>query len=105
MNDKAKRYSRIKYTLAITGFIYLLLILLLFQISGLAIWLRATIIRVFSNQFLLIFVYSLSLCLLYFILNLPLEFYRSYIIEHRFDLSNQRLSDWFSDEEKLHAER
>ena len=100
MDDRIKRYSRIKYTLAIVGFVYLLLILVLFQFSGLAIQLRIKVSSIFGNQFFLIFFYCLLLFSLYFILNLPLEFYRSYAVEHRFGLTREKFPHWIADKIK-----
>ncbi|MFH1578215.1 MAG: M48 family metallopeptidase [Candidatus Omnitrophota bacterium] len=100
MNDKAKQYSRIKYTLAIADFIYLLLFLVLLQFSGLAVWLRLGVSRIFANQLLAIFFYCLALFLLYFMLTFPIKFYRSFIVEHRFGLSREKISHWLSDQVK-----
>ncbi|MCM8797272.1 MAG: M48 family metallopeptidase, partial [Candidatus Omnitrophica bacterium] len=44
--------------------------------------------------------YILSIYVGYYILNFPLIFYRSYSLEHKFSLSNQRLRDWFLDQVK-----
>ena len=100
MNNKAKRYSKIRYTLAIVGFIYLLSILALFHFSGLAVWLRVEVSGFFINQILLVFFYCLILYLLYFILHFPLEFYGSYKVEHHFGLSQEKFSHWFGDQIK-----
>ncbi len=100
MDDRIKRYSRIKYTLAIAGFIYLLSILALLQLSGLAVSLRVGVSGLFANPVLLILFYSLILFILYSVLTFPLEFYRSYIVEHRFGLSRENFSHWFTDQLK-----
>ena len=100
MDERVKKYSRIKYTLAIIGFVYMLCILALFQFSGFAVWLRAGVSGVFANQVLLIFFYSFILFLLYSILDFPLEFYRSYKVEHRFGLSTEKFPHWLVDQIK-----
>lgn len=100
MSDRAKKYSGIRYTTAVASFVYLLSLLILFQICGLGVWLRVWIIQFFPNQALLIFFYSLILFLLYFIFNFPLEFYRSYLVEQRFGLSNEKFSHWLVDQIK-----
>ena len=97
MNDKTKRYSRIKYTLAIVEFIYLLSILALFQLSGLAIYLRIRLVHLFVNEILLVFSYCFVLFLLYSILSFPLGFYRSFVLEHHFGLSKERFPHWLAD--------
>ncbi|MCX5714408.1 MAG: M48 family metallopeptidase [Candidatus Omnitrophica bacterium] len=97
---RARRYSSQKYRLEIIETLYLLIILVLFQGLGfskaLAAWLCSFITQsFFSNIFYLIIAY-----LGYYILNLPLNFYHSFILEHSFGLSNQKLSDWIKDQLK-----
>ena len=41
--------------------------------------------------------YIILLLLLLAILNFPLEYYRSFVVEHYFDLSVESFGDWFSD--------
>lgn len=100
MSDRIKKYSRIKYTLAIIDIAFLLLVLAVFQTSGLAVALRSGVGGLFANQALIIFVYCLSLFLLYFILDFPLDYYRSYSIEHRFGLSQENFPHWLGDQLK-----
>jgi STE24 endopeptidase len=100
MNEKIKRYSRIKYTLAIIDIVFLMVILAIFQLSGLAVWLRVEVSGHFSNQILLISVYCFILFLLYSVINFPLGFYRSYKLEHRFGLSRENFLHWFGDQIK-----
>ncbi|MFH1678994.1 MAG: M48 family metallopeptidase [Candidatus Omnitrophota bacterium] len=101
MSDRIKRYSTIKYALAIVDIIYLLSILFLFQFSGFAVWLRVMLSALFvSNEVVLIFYYCCVIFLLYFVLSLPLDFYRSYVVEHRFGLSKESFPHWFSDQIK-----
>ncbi|MBU0548988.1 MAG: M48 family metallopeptidase [Candidatus Omnitrophica bacterium] len=100
MQDKVKRYSRIKYSFAIVDTLYLLLLLFLLQSSGFALCLENSLSLVFGNNFLLVFSYCLILYLLYFLLTFPLGFYRSYVVEHRFGLSRQKFLPWLSDQFK-----
>ena len=100
MQDKAKNYSNIKYGLSIVGTIYTLILLFLFLgfkfSSGLSIWL-------FGNLFgFLVFpVYLILVFLGYYLLELPLNFYQSYTLEHKFSLSTQSLKDWIKDQFKV----
>lgn len=97
MTDKAKRYARIRYRLAIVEFLYLLLLLAFFQISGLAVLLKVFIENLLHNQAALISFYCSVMFGLYLALNFPLVFYGSYIVEHRFGLSREKFSPWFFD--------
>ncbi|MBN1526335.1 MAG: M48 family metallopeptidase [Candidatus Omnitrophica bacterium] len=96
-SDKVKRYTRIKHTVAIIDIVFMIVLLVLFQISGLSSGLRSLIARSFNNQPLLILIYSFVLINGYFVINIPLSFYNSYVVEHRFGLSNQSAKAWFSD--------
>ncbi|MGD9014814.1 MAG: M48 family metallopeptidase [Candidatus Omnitrophota bacterium] len=100
MDDRIKRYSRIKYTLAVVEMVYLLFVLALLQFSGFAMWLGSALVGLVANRILLILFYCLILFMLYFMINLPLEFYRSYKLEHRFGLSREKFSHWFADQLK-----
>lgn len=99
MQDKAKRYSNIKYTLTIVGLAYSLILLSLFLGSGLSkelsLWLNNHTV-----SYLVIPLYLASVSIAYYLLNFPLDFYQAYILEHKFSLSKQSLSDWLSDQLK-----
>ena len=97
MDDKAKRYARIRYTFAVIDTAYFLILLSAFQLSGLAIRLRSILSDIFPNPAFLAIFYCLAMSILYLVLNFPFTFYRSYVVEHKFDLSKQRLSSWASD--------
>ncbi|MCX5701098.1 MAG: M48 family metallopeptidase [Candidatus Omnitrophica bacterium] len=99
MQDKAKRYSNIKYTLTVIESAYILLLLFLFLSSGLSgklsIWLNKYVL-----SYIVVPAYLAVVSIGYYFLNLPLEFYQSYILEHRFSLSTQSLRDWSYDQLK-----
>ena len=99
-NEKVKRYSRIKHTVAIVDIVYMLFLLVFFLVSGLSLGLHSFIDRFLDHPALIIFVYCFIILKGYYILNLPLSFYNSYIVEHRFGLSNQTPRQWFSDYSK-----
>lgn len=90
---KAGRYSTIKYSLAIIDTIYLFVILCLFLFLGLS-----KLVMAWTANFMPL--YILVIFLGYYILDFPLNFYRSYTLEHKFSLSRQKLGDWFMDQLK-----
>jgi STE24 endopeptidase len=100
IQEKAKDYSRRKYTLAIIEIFYLLLLLWLFLGLGLSKNLAQGISRFALPQYLLLPVYLLLIYLFYWCLDLPLTFYCGFKLEHKFSLSNQRLGDWLWDQLK-----
>jgi STE24 endopeptidase len=97
MEDKAGKYARIRYRLALIDIVYTLLLLILLQTSGLAPCLKRSVFILSDNQFIAAALYALIIFLLYSALNFPLDFYRSFVVEHEFRLSNQRFHLWFLD--------
>lgn len=53
-----------------------------------------------SNDWLLVFLYVLVIGSILFLINLPLSFYQSYTLPHRFELSTQTVGGWISDQVK-----
>ncbi|MFH1413365.1 MAG: M48 family metallopeptidase [Candidatus Omnitrophota bacterium] len=100
LTGKAKRYSSIKYSLSIVETVYFLFILFLFTGSGVSRILYDVILNFTTNHYILLLLYLLSIGILFYVLNFPLKFYHSYILEHRFSLSNQKVTDWLKDEIK-----
>jgi len=100
MQERAKRYSSIKYTLAIIETLYLLLLLFLFLSSGLSKALAQEISALGIKNYLAAPLYLLAAALGYYILHFPLDFYQTFILEHKFCLSNQKIKDWFLDQLK-----
>ncbi len=98
--ERAKDYSRRKYTLAIIEIFYLLLLLVLFLGLGLSKILAQSISRLAKPAYLVLPVYLLLIYVFYWCCNFPLIFYRSFKLEHRFNLSNQKLIDWLLDQLK-----
>ncbi len=103
MEDKARKYARIKYRLALIDIFYTLFLLILLQISGLGLRLKHALTLVSNNQFVLVALYSVTIFLLYSALSFLPDFYRSFVVERRFNLSNQKFHSWFLDYIKANA--
>ena len=99
MARQAKSYFRQKYALCAIDTLYTLVLLFVFLGSGMAVGLENLIRKVFLAHFILP-VYLLVIFLLYFACTFPLNFYRSFILEHKFCLSKQTLGDWWLDQLK-----
>ncbi|MCM8757558.1 MAG: M48 family metalloprotease [Candidatus Omnitrophica bacterium] len=97
MQALSKRYWRIKYSLAISEVIYILLILFLFLNFGLSKKISISIFSLTGYKYIRVIIYLLVIYLIYSILIFPLDFFQSFILEHKFHLSNQKLIDWFKD--------
>ena len=97
--NKAKKYSFIKYTLAVIDIVYLLILLFLFLRLGLSRALAANVSRILK-PYLIIPAYVLVASVIYYLLDFPLNFYQSFILERKFCLSNQKIQDWLKDQIK-----
>ncbi|RKY33105.1 MAG: hypothetical protein DRP74_00945 [Candidatus Omnitrophota bacterium] len=94
MSEDTKRYSYRKYLLAILETVYLLLILLVFLVSGLSKTLAEQLSMFLKREYFLLPAYILAVSLGFYFLNFPLNFYHSFILEHKFRLSNQNFKNW-----------
>lgn len=100
---RAKRYSCIKYSLSIFETVYFLALLFIFIGLGLSQALTQQLAKITSNNYLIVPFYLLVMTLAYYLVSLPLNFYHSYILEHKFSLSNQSIGDWLMDQFKSSA--
>jgi len=98
--NRAKVYSNFKYALAIIDTIYLVVLLVAFLASGLALSLSSWIGAISVNKLFAVPLYLLAIFFLYYVLSLPLNYCRSYTLEHKFSLSTQKISDWALDQVK-----
>src|SRR3989338_9056168 len=94
-NTRNKAYQRIRNWLSLVGIFWTLAMLLIAIYGGLS--------RLFSNwegglagvPYLALFWYFLIFSIYSMLFSFPLSFFSGYTLEHRFALSNQRLSGWF----------
>lgn len=100
LQDKAQKYSSLKYGLSIFETIYLAIFLFLFQGLGVSPVLVKGISNLLGQDYLVLPVYLLVIYVAYYILNFPLNFYHSFILEHNFALSHQKVGDWLKDQFK-----
>ncbi|MDD5281365.1 MAG: M48 family metallopeptidase [Candidatus Omnitrophica bacterium] len=100
MADLAKRYSSQKYLLNIIDTFYSIALILIVLGSGLCISLE-NFIKVFNLPgYLSIALFLLIILFFYYLLSLPLNFYAGYTLEHKFNLSNQKIGSWWQDQLK-----
>ena len=96
----AKDYSRRKYCLALIEIVYIVALLFISLATNLSKVLVEAVLSFSAQSYLAIALYILAVSLAYYFLSLPLNFYRSYILEHKFCLSNQNLKNWIADQIK-----
>src|SRR5258708_2249621 len=97
-SPESRRYNRIKRWLGIGDFVIGLGLLVVLLAAGWTGTLRDLAERGASQNYpFAVFLYVLMLMLISKVLGLPLEYY-GFRLEHRHNLSNQRLRSWLWDE-------
>ncbi len=97
---RAARYATVRYILAIVDMAYLVALLVIFLALGASLKLSAAISRLSPNSIIVFLLYLAALLAGYSLLEFPLNFYRSFVLEHKFALSRQKIKDWFLDQLK-----
>jgi len=100
MESEAKKYNRVKLQLEVVEELlsfFLLLIILAFDISNKVFH----YVEAFSpNQYFRLILFVVIIGAIISLFTFPISFYSSYILEHKYNLSNQTLGDWIVDELK-----
>ncbi|MCX5694200.1 MAG: M48 family metallopeptidase [Candidatus Omnitrophica bacterium] len=96
----AKSYSHQKYTFSIIDMVYGIALILIFLGSGLSLFLEDFFKGICLPHYLLIAAFLLVSFFLYYLLNLPINFYSSFKLEHKFKLSEQKIGAWWMDQLK-----
>ena len=97
--SKAKQYSAIKYRIYFCNLILSFCFFILFQFF-VSPKLANFSYQYFNPIFLSLIAYLLFFCIAYYLVFLPLGFYSSYVLEHKFNLSNLSIKKWVIDEVK-----
>jgi len=104
--DRASRYQRLKRRASVVGLLWAVLLLVGALATGASVWLRdaaETAAGALSPSWqpaAAILVYVALLSLLNECGSLPLAFYSGYLLERRYDLSNETLGAWLRDQAK-----
>jgi STE24 endopeptidase len=92
--EKSKVYNRIKITIQVISIFLNIALILILIFTPLSKFLESKIYEFTSNDYIAFLLFILVIGLVSSIYGIPLSFYSSYILEHKFKLSNQKLSDW-----------
>lgn len=96
--DKATRYHRLQRRASILATVLTTLVLLLLLLSGTSSAIRNTVTTWLGSSFILSTIgYVVALGVLLEIVQLPLAFYRGVTLEHRYGLSTQTTTRWWTD--------
>ncbi|MFH1458176.1 MAG: M48 family metalloprotease [Candidatus Omnitrophota bacterium] len=96
----AQKYAFCKYGLWFVDTFYVLFLLLAFLGLGFSKLLAQKVSGLVPSEILVLPGYLLLLLLVYYLFDFPLNYYRSFVVEHKFCLSQQKLGDWFLDQIK-----
>lgn len=96
----AKKYSKTHQLLSLTGTIIFFTILLILIFTGLSKKIEAVAFTYTSNKYFALLIFLGIISFFEGIINFPLNFYSGYILEHRYKLSNQTLSKYFTEKMK-----
>jgi STE24 endopeptidase len=97
---QAKQYSRIKRRLWLMDTIFSVAYAFAWLFFGWSNSLRAWLITITTNDWILVALYIVIFGGVYAILSLPLDYYSGFVLPHRFDQSNQLFKDWAVDQLK-----
>jgi len=94
---KAREYARIRHRPFALDLLITALALVLVLVTGLSAWLRDEILLISTNALGSTFLYFAVGFGAYAILFLPLTYYSSFVLAHRYGLSTQNLRAWLWD--------
>lgn len=90
----SKKYNNIKLAVGIFDGILTFILIFLFVSAGLSKSLASYLSLFIDNQYLVFIAFTAFTGLALAIIFLPLSFYSSYILEHKYNLSNQTIIKW-----------
>lgn len=91
---REKAYNTIKLRLSIADIVLNIIIIGILAFSGISPFIVAMVTAHIVNDYLVFLVFITVVGIVYSVLDFPFDFYGGYIIEHRFDLSNQSVPAW-----------
>ena len=94
MQDKAKQYSTIKHRIALIDMFLSPMLLCIFLFAGIPTYFKNISQLLSGSDYVNLIIFYIFIGALCYVINLPLEFYSGFMLEHRFSLSNQTLEDW-----------
>jgi STE24 endopeptidase len=97
---RAKLYARINRRSMVVDLFVSGVYMLAWLVFGWSTALKDWLIQFTTNEWLLVFLFSIVFGGILFIINLPLSYYQGYTLPHRFELSTQGRSGWIMDQVK-----
>jgi STE24 endopeptidase len=100
MKSEAKKYNRIKLQLGVVEELLSFFLLMLILALGISNSVYAYVEALSPNQYVRLILFVIIIGAVISLFTFPISFYSSYILEHKYNLSNQTLGSWIIDELK-----
>ena len=97
---RAKIYARLSRRLMVVDLGLGGMYVLAWLFFGWSAGLKSVLLNLTANEWLLVIAYAAVFGAIYYLITLPLSFYEGFVLPHRFEMSNQTLGDWVSDQVK-----
>jgi len=98
--QNAKRYNNIKQVIGIGDFVLQIVFMQVVLLFGFSQFLAGHLTNWISNSYLVMLVFVSVIGAIGGILMFPIELYSGFILEHRYQLSNQSFKGWFLEQAK-----
>ncbi len=96
----AQEYARIRRRLSLAGLVFGGFYVIVWLLFGLNLSLQSLIAGYTRNPYVAIVAFAVLFSLPYSMLNAPVNFYSGYVLPHKYEQSNQTLSEWLLDQTK-----
>jgi STE24 endopeptidase len=94
---EAKRYNKISRWVQISEFLLGILLILILLFIGFSARIRDFSLSYTNSPWISILLYLFIVSVIYEIFSFPLDFYDGFVLEHKFNLSNQKWGGWLED--------
>ncbi|MCX7798044.1 MAG: M48 family metallopeptidase [Melioribacter sp.] len=94
MSNNSKKYNNIKLAIGISKGIFSFILIFLFVWLGWSLRLENFLRNYFSNNYFILVIYTFIIGIVSSMLFFPINFYSEFILEHKYNLSNQTFFGW-----------
>ena len=99
-SSQAKKYSRIKLTLSLIGTTFSFIVTLAIVMTGFSLRVENFVHSYTQSPYVALLLFVAVLGVLSGIISFPLSFYSGFVVEHRYNLSNQSFFQWLWEQGK-----
>lgn len=100
LQEKAKKYQGVKLLTSLCQYAFLFIAGFLTLAFGFSAGLERFALNLTSDPWLVVASYFIIGFLCFWLVSLPFDYYKEYVVEHKFDLSTQTFRSWMGDQVK-----